>query len=85
MSVEKRELLLTIGIGMMFLGLSLSALIGIEMAINRMSLNLIGPAFETLAIGLVGLCVASVVEEESKLEYALAMPTIPRGTCFKQF
>lgn len=83
MSVEKRELLLTIGIGMMFLGLSLSALIGIEAMISEMSPNLIGLAFETLAVGIIGLCVASVVEEESKLEYILAMPSIPRGTCFE--
>lgn len=84
MRVEKRELLLTIGIGMIFLGLSLSVLIGIEAMISGMSPNLIGPTFETLAVGIIGLCIASVVEEESKLEYVLAMPTIPRGTCFEQ-
>lgn len=82
MSIKKRELLLTIGIGMMFLGLSLSVLIGVEAMISEMSPNLIGPTFETLAVGIIGLCIANVVEEESKLEYALAMPTIPRGTCY---
>lgn len=85
MSVKKRELLLTIGIGMMFLGLSLSALISVEMIISGISPNLIELVFETLAVGLIGLCIASVVEEESKLEYILAMPTIPRGACFEQF
>lgn len=81
MNFKKRELLLTIGIGMMFIGLSLSALIGIEAMISEMSPSLIGHTFETLAVGIIGICIASVVEEESKLEYVLATPIIPRGTC----